>query len=50
MVMNRVHPWLAEGRSPAWLKSLENAQGLLKGVATDYPGRGGPRPLGVDRA
>ena len=40
LVMNRVHPWLAEGHSAAWTQSLEKAQGLLKGVTTVYPGHG----------
>jgi glyoxylase-like metal-dependent hydrolase (beta-lactamase superfamily II) len=40
LVMNRVHPWLAEGHSAAWIKSLERAQGVLKGVTTVYPGHG----------
>lgn len=40
LVMNRVHPWLAEGHSAAWIKSLEKAQGVLKGVTTIYPGHG----------
>jgi glyoxylase-like metal-dependent hydrolase (beta-lactamase superfamily II) len=40
LVMNRVHPWLAEGHSAAWLASLDKAQAALKGVATVYPGHG----------
>jgi glyoxylase-like metal-dependent hydrolase (beta-lactamase superfamily II) len=40
LVMNRVHPWLAEGHSAAWLASLDKAEAALKGVATVYPGHG----------
>ncbi|HVE85679.1 MAG TPA: MBL fold metallo-hydrolase, partial [Myxococcales bacterium] len=40
LVMNRVHPWLAEGHSAAWLRSLEKAQAALQGVRTVYPGHG----------
>lgn len=40
LVMNRVHPWLAEGHSASWLASLDKAQAALQGVATVYPGHG----------
>jgi glyoxylase-like metal-dependent hydrolase (beta-lactamase superfamily II) len=40
LVMNRVHPWLAEGHSAAWLSSLEKARAALQGVAAVYPGHG----------
>jgi glyoxylase-like metal-dependent hydrolase (beta-lactamase superfamily II) len=40
LVMNRVHPWLAEGHSAAWLASLDRARAALKGVTTVYPGHG----------
>jgi glyoxylase-like metal-dependent hydrolase (beta-lactamase superfamily II) len=40
LVMNRVHPWLAEGHSAAWLSSLDKAQAALRGVAAVYPGHG----------
>jgi glyoxylase-like metal-dependent hydrolase (beta-lactamase superfamily II) len=41
LVMNRVHPWLAEGRSGAWLASLTKVK-ALEGVTTVYPGHGKP--------
>lgn len=40
LVMNRTHPWLAEGHSAAWIRSLEQAQQALKAVKTVYPGHG----------
>lgn len=40
LVYNRVHPWLAEGRSRQWLKALDAAKGRLGGVKTMYAGHG----------
>ncbi len=39
LVMYKVHPWLAEGRSGKWLASLEKAQ-KLTGFSKVYPGHG----------
>jgi glyoxylase-like metal-dependent hydrolase (beta-lactamase superfamily II) len=40
VVMNRTHPWLAEGRSAQWLTSLKLAESKMGGVTTVYPGHG----------
>lgn len=40
LVMNRVHPWLAEGRSAQWIAALRKAGKLLRGVKNVYPGHG----------
>jgi glyoxylase-like metal-dependent hydrolase (beta-lactamase superfamily II) len=40
LVMNHVHPWLAEGRSAAWIAQLDQAKKLLYGVERFYPGHG----------
>ncbi|HVY49061.1 MAG TPA: MBL fold metallo-hydrolase, partial [Minicystis sp.] len=40
LVMNRVHPWLAEGRSATWIAALGRAEQELAGVAAIYPGHG----------
>lgn len=40
LVMNRVHPWLAEGRSGAWISSLAAARPLLAKATKVYPGHG----------
>lgn len=42
LVMNRVHPWLAEGRSAEWIRSLDKAGAVMKGAKTVYPGHGEP--------
>ncbi|MDP1916137.1 MAG: MBL fold metallo-hydrolase [Myxococcales bacterium] len=39
LVMYKVHPWLAEGHSGAWLTSLERAKALT-GFEKVYPGHG----------
>lgn len=39
LVMNKVHPWLAEGHSAKWLESLGVAA-KLAGVKKVYPGHG----------
>jgi glyoxylase-like metal-dependent hydrolase (beta-lactamase superfamily II) len=39
LVMNRVHPWLAEGHSAAWLAALKKAE-ALEGIERVYPGHG----------
>ncbi len=40
LVMNRVHPWLAEGRSGAWLSSLAASRPILATSSKVYPGHG----------
>jgi glyoxylase-like metal-dependent hydrolase (beta-lactamase superfamily II) len=40
VVMKRTHPWLAEGRSAAWLTSLKLAESKLGSATTIYPGHG----------
>ena len=40
LVYNRVHPWLAEGRSQQWSKALTMAKGRLGGSKTIYAGHG----------
>jgi glyoxylase-like metal-dependent hydrolase (beta-lactamase superfamily II) len=40
LVYNRVHPWLAEGRSQRWLKALEAAKGRINGATKLYAGHG----------
>jgi glyoxylase-like metal-dependent hydrolase (beta-lactamase superfamily II) len=41
LVMNRVHPWLAEGHSAQWLTSLARAKALLSpGAKRLFPGHG----------
>lgn len=40
LVYNRVHPWLAEGRSSQWLSALNKAKSKLGGAATLYAGHG----------
>jgi glyoxylase-like metal-dependent hydrolase (beta-lactamase superfamily II) len=44
---HRVHPWLAEGRSGAWLRQLERASALLADRTTFYFGHGAPGDLGI---
>lgn len=40
LVYNRVHPWLAEGRSQAWLIALNAAKRRIGGADTLYAGHG----------
>ena len=47
LVYNRVHPWLAEGRSQMWLQALKTAAGRLDGLTTLYAGHGGPGRFGL---
>lgn len=39
-VYNRVHPWLAEGRSDLWLKALAKANGCFASATVLYAGHG----------
>ena len=40
LVYNRVHPWIAEGRSSKWLAALDAARGKLGGASMLYAGHG----------
>lgn len=40
LVYNRVHPWLAEGRSDLWLAALDEAKHRYEAAKTLYPGHG----------
>jgi glyoxylase-like metal-dependent hydrolase (beta-lactamase superfamily II) len=40
LVMHRVHPWLAEGRSAQWIASLAKAKTIVAGATSVYPGHG----------
>jgi len=40
LVYNRVHPWIAEGRSSLWLKALQTAKARLAGASTLFAGHG----------
>lgn len=40
LVYNRVHPWLAEGRSELWLAALAEAKRRFETARTLYPGHG----------
>lgn len=53
LVIHRMHGWLAEGRTAAWLRALERAGDDLAGVEVLYPGHGpsgGPELLAWQRA
>jgi glyoxylase-like metal-dependent hydrolase (beta-lactamase superfamily II) len=45
LIYNRVHPWLAEGRSEAWLTQLERALSTHSSVRVVYPGHGAETDL-----
>jgi hypothetical protein len=40
LVYNRVHPWLAEGRSDLWLKALAKANRCFASATVLYAGHG----------
>jgi glyoxylase-like metal-dependent hydrolase (beta-lactamase superfamily II) len=40
LIYNRVHPWLAEGRSVQWLAQLDRLQKQIPADWTVYPGHG----------
>jgi glyoxylase-like metal-dependent hydrolase (beta-lactamase superfamily II) len=42
LVYNRVHPWLAEGRSGNWLAALSQAKQRFSGAKTLFAGHGSP--------
>ena len=47
LVYNRVHPWLAEGRSDLWLAALDAAKPRYEAAKTLYPGHGGAGPTSI---
>ncbi len=47
LVYNRVHPWLAEGRSELWLSALAKAMQRFGSAKTLYAGHGGPGPVTI---
>ncbi|MGI8690475.1 MAG: MBL fold metallo-hydrolase [Thermomicrobiales bacterium] len=47
LVFNGTHVYTADAYILSWLANLENARTLLAGVATLYPGHGGPGTLDV---
>lgn len=47
LVYNRVHPWLAEGRSQNWLTALEGARRRFGGATTLYAGHGPSGDAGI---
>jgi len=47
LVYNRVHPWLAEGRSDLWLAALDAAKRRYEGAKTLYPGHGAAGPASI---
>jgi glyoxylase-like metal-dependent hydrolase (beta-lactamase superfamily II) len=42
LVYNRVHPWLAEGRSGLWLAALDEVKRRYAAATALYPGHGSP--------
>jgi glyoxylase-like metal-dependent hydrolase (beta-lactamase superfamily II) len=42
VVLNRVHAYVADGHTAAWLGNLDRVHDLLSGVAAVYPGHGEP--------
>jgi glyoxylase-like metal-dependent hydrolase (beta-lactamase superfamily II) len=47
LVYNRVHPWIAEGRSQDWLQALKTAKSKLAGATTLYAGHGAAGPTAI---
>lgn len=47
LVYNRVHPWLAEGRSDLWLAALDTAKRRYEAATTLYPGHGAAGPASI---
>lgn len=45
LIYNRVHPWLVEGRSSAWLEQLGSVLKTFPTVERVYPGHGEPTTL-----
>src|SRR5262249_15154908 len=41
VVMNRVHAYVADGHTSAWLRNLDKVGALARGIPV-YPGHGGP--------
>ena len=47
LVYNRVHPWLAEGRSDLWLRALDEAKRRYHAARALYPGHGSAGPISI---
>lgn len=47
LVYNRVHPWLAEGRSDLWLAALAKAKRQFGSAKILYAGHGGAGPTSI---
>jgi glyoxylase-like metal-dependent hydrolase (beta-lactamase superfamily II) len=47
LVYNRVHPWLAEGRSDLWLAALAKAKQRFGSAKVLYAGHGGDGPTSI---
>jgi glyoxylase-like metal-dependent hydrolase (beta-lactamase superfamily II) len=47
LVYNRIHPWLAEGRSESWLKQLELVKQRYKDAQMVYAGHGAAGTLAL---
>jgi hypothetical protein len=47
LVYNRVHPWLAEGRSELWLAALADAKRRFSSSHVLYAGHGAAGPLSI---
>lgn len=47
LVYNRVHPWLAEGRSELWLAALNEAKRRYQAAKVLYPGHGSAGPTSI---
>ncbi len=47
LVYNRVHPWLAEGRSGLWLAALAKAKSRFESAQTLYAGHGEAGPASL---
>jgi glyoxylase-like metal-dependent hydrolase (beta-lactamase superfamily II) len=47
LVYNRVHPWLAEGRSDLWLAALAKAKRQFSSAKVLYAGHGVPGPISI---
>lgn len=47
LVYNRVHPWLAEGRSDLWLAALDEASNRYEAAEVLYPGHGSAGPTSI---
>jgi hypothetical protein len=47
VVLNRVHAYMADGHTGAWLENLDRVRRICAGVATLHPGHGAPGPADI---